>query len=62
MDKNTIAALRKMEKYGGSFASLIAQAWFKADLSNQRKFQREFGDLLNQYRPRAEIASPDEQV
>jgi len=39
-----------MQKYGGSFASALAQAWLLADPDNRRKLRNEFGELLESYR------------
>ena len=46
---NYLAAARQMEVYGGSFASRIAQAYFYADSTNQRKLLEAFGDLFERY-------------
>lgn len=41
--------LKKMEECGGSFASNLARAWQRADLSNKRKLMQAFGDLYQDY-------------
>ena len=38
-----------MEKYGGSFARAIAEAWFTADPVNRRKLEKCFADLFEMY-------------
>lgn len=43
------AAAHKMHKTGGSFASRIAEAYFYADLGNQRKLLEAFGDLFERF-------------
>lgn len=43
--------LMAMQKYGGGFASALAQAWLLADLNNKRKLRNEFRELLESYRP-----------
>ena len=37
---------RTMEKIGGSFASAIAQAFFRADSTNAGRLVQAFGDLF----------------
>ena len=51
------AALQLMEKIGGGFASALAKAWMKADLTNQAKLRHAFGDLLEDYMKKVEAAS-----
>lgn len=41
-----IPLLHAMKDYGGSFASKLADAWFKADLENSKKLKESFFDLL----------------
>lgn len=43
--------LKAMSKYGGGFASHLAEAWLRADLQNAAKLRKEFGDLLACYEP-----------
>jgi len=40
-----------MEKYGGSFAAYIAQAFFHADGHNKKRLLAAFGDLFVQFAP-----------
>jgi hypothetical protein len=54
-DKLLMAA-RNMEKFGGSFASHIAAAYFSADSSNRKKLLEAFGDLFERYAKFQEIA------
>lgn len=42
-------ALRLMEKIGGGFASALAVAWIKADLSNRHALEQAFFDLIGYY-------------
>lgn len=42
-------AVASMRRYGGSFAKALAEAWFKADLDNQRKLENAFPDLFIDY-------------
>lgn len=44
-----LMAARNMEKFGGSFASHIAGAFFAADSSNRKKLLDAFGDLFERY-------------
>lgn len=44
-----IKALYRMEKEGGSFASKLAAAWFRADSSNSEKLMIAFKDLIYRY-------------
>jgi hypothetical protein len=50
MNEDELALLGAMQRYGGSFASALAEAWMRADASNRVKLQREFGPLLESYR------------
>jgi hypothetical protein len=43
--------VKAMKEYGGSFASNLAAAWQRADLSNQRLLRAQFSGLLESYRP-----------
>jgi len=46
-DKNFLAA-KYLEQYGGGFASSLATAWFRADLSNQRRIEGAFQHLFDE--------------
>ena len=50
MNERTRELLRKMAKYGGSFAASLAVAWQQADAENEAKLEREFRPLLETYR------------
>lgn len=43
------AAWRLMERIGGGFASTLAQAFRKADLSNQARIKAAFPELQRDY-------------
>lgn len=43
------SALLAMEKFGGSFASRLASAWFAADAENRRRLRSVFGHLIDCY-------------
>jgi len=42
-------AAKTMETYGGGFASALAQAFFRADLTNARRILTAFDDLFLRY-------------
>ncbi len=42
-------AAKTMETYGGGFASALAQAFFRADLTNARRILTAFDDLFMKY-------------
>lgn len=44
-----LAAARKMESEGGSFAGHIARAFYVADLSNREKLLSAFDELFVQF-------------
>lgn len=44
-----IQVLELMETQGGSFASCLAKAWKRADLSNQARLMKAFGDLYREF-------------
>ena len=48
-DDRFLMAARNMEKFGGSFASHIAAAYFAADSRNRKKLLNAFGDLFERY-------------
>jgi hypothetical protein len=48
-DSELYKAAYKMEKYGGSFAASIAQAFFHADKDNTTRLLSAFGDLFEKY-------------
>ena len=48
-DSELYKAAYKMEKYGGSFAASIAQAFFHADTDNRERLLSAFGDLFEKY-------------
>lgn len=41
--------LRCMEKYGGGFAASLAVAWQKANLTNKKRLEAAFPELMKQY-------------
>ena len=43
------STLRKMQAYGGSFASALATAWLLADPHNSEVLQASFGAMLDRY-------------
>ena len=43
-------AVHAMRQYGGSFVKQLAQLWLCADVINQARVKREFGDFFEQYR------------
>lgn len=48
-DSQLYKAAYEMEKYGGSFAATIAQAFFHADSDNKKRLLAAFGDLFTKY-------------
>ncbi len=42
-------AIAKMELYGGSFATAIALAWYRADMFNREKLNDTFDDMFTMY-------------
>jgi hypothetical protein len=42
--------LTAMERFGGSFASRLAKAWFCADAMNSARLRMAFPDLWEEYR------------
>lgn len=49
-DLDDLKALEAMKRYGGGFASRLAEAWMHADMQNSAKLREAFGDLLDNYR------------
>jgi len=47
-----LACAKEMEIYGGSFASAIAQAFYKADATNAQKILVVFSDLFEKFAPK----------
>lgn len=45
------SAAHIMHKYGGGFASCIAEAFFRADGHNRKRLLFAFGDLFVQFAP-----------
>ena len=43
------AVAEAMQRYGGSFAKAIAEAWFRADNDNRKKLERCFFELFEEY-------------
>lgn len=48
-DSELYKAAHNMEKYGGSFAASIAQAFFHADKDNTTRLLYAFGDLFEKF-------------
>lgn len=46
MNQQTI---ENMKRYGGGFASRLAELWQVADAQNQRKLEDAFGDVFAKY-------------
>jgi hypothetical protein len=49
-----IAIFRAMSRYGGGFASSMAETWFRADPYNRETIEKAFPDLVREYRDMAE--------
>lgn len=49
-----ISVFRTMSRYGGGFASAMAEAWFRADPYNRETIEKSFPDLVREYRDMAE--------
>ena len=46
MNQQTI---ENMKRYGGGFASRLAELWQVADAQNQKKLEDAFGDVFDRY-------------
>jgi hypothetical protein len=53
-DDEKIAIFRTMSRYGGGFASAVAEAWLRADPYNRETIEKAFPDLVREYRDMAE--------
>jgi len=46
-----------MKRYGGGFASRLAEAWLVADNQNRAKLRMAFPDLIEKYADMVEVAA-----
>jgi hypothetical protein len=53
-DDEKIAVFRTMSRYGGGFASSMAETWFRADPYNRETIEKAFPDLVREYRDMVE--------
>lgn len=51
-DTDLHKAAHNMDKYGGSFAAAIAEAYFRADSVNQDRVVLAFPELFERFAPR----------
>jgi len=49
--KQLIYTFSSMERNGGGFCRLLAQAWCKADVANKVRIEKAFPHLLEDYGP-----------
>jgi hypothetical protein len=53
-DDQKLAVFRTMNRFGGGFASSLAETWFRADPYNRETIEKSFPDLVREYRSMAE--------
>ena len=49
-DQQKHATFTAMSRYGGGFATALAQAWFVADPYNRETIEKNWPDLVREYR------------
>jgi hypothetical protein len=54
-EKQLYAAFNCMDTEGGSFASSLACAWFRADATNKDKTQNTWPELTNKFLEKAKV-------